>query len=144
MDPLSITTAVDVCWSVKEGLDSFISNCKLVGTAVNAIQQDVRDFTKILELMKETAEDEKVKNSMTSSGYVGTYWEYLNISLADANKTLEALSATVNRVNKDVKILDTPRKARRLEKATREIGIYQQQIRSYKDTIHISMQTTLM
>jgi hypothetical protein len=141
MDPISVA---QVCWKIAEGLGSFISNCKLVGTAVNAIHQDVQDFAKILEVIEKTMKDESVQNSISTSGYVGIYWEYLNTSLGDAKQTLEALSATVIRVNKDVKILDSARKTRRLEKATDEIGIYQQQIRSYKDTINVSLQTTIL
>ena len=148
MDPLTIiATSLSIaklCSGVGSELKKFIDGTKLVSTAINALVQDVKSFEKILEQMKDMIEDPKVKASLASSGHIGSHWRHLQTSLDDAEETLKALEATILRVNKSVNLLDLTRKHIRLSGATNEIAVYQQQIRSYKDTIQVSLQTTLL
>ena len=148
MDPLTITLSAlsiaKLCKIVGLELKKFIDGSRLVGTAINALVQDVQSFEDILEQMKITVDDPKVKASLASSGHVGAHWHHLQISLGDAEETLKALEATVIRVNRSVSVLDSARKHIRLKGVTDEIAVYQQQIRSYKDTIQVSLQTTIL
>ncbi len=139
---LSITVA-KLCSAVGLELKKFIDGTKLVGTAINALFQDVESFEKILDQMKDTVDDPKVKTS-ASTGYLGSHWDHLGTSLNDAEETLKALEATITRVNKSANLLDSTRKLFRLKGATAEIAIYQQQINSYKDTIQVSLQATIL
>ena len=116
---------------------------KLVGTAINALFQDVQCFEKILEQMKDTVDDPKVKSSALT-GHVGSHWGHLQTSLDDAEETLNALNATILRVNKSANLLDSTRKHIRLMGAQDEIAVYQQKIRSYKDTIQVSLQIAIL
>jgi hypothetical protein len=147
MDPLTIVFAsvsvAKLCYTVGWELKKFIDGTKLVGTAINALFQDVQSFKKILDQMKDTVDDPKVKTS-AFTGHVGSHWRHLHTSLDDAKETLKALEATILRVNKSASLLDSARKHLRLMGAADEIAIYQQQIQSYKDTIQVSLQTTIL
>jgi hypothetical protein len=148
MDPLTIVSSslalAKLCSLVGWELKKFIDGTKLVGTAINALSHDVQSFEKILEQMKDTVNDPKVKASLVQSGHVGSHWSDLQTSLDDAEETLKALEATILRVNKSTNVLDSTRKQIRLKGATDEIAVYQQMIRSYKDTIQVSLQTTML
>jgi len=147
MDPLTIVgsslSVAKLCCTVGWELKKFIDGTKLVGTAINALFQDVQSFEKILEEMKDTVDDPKVKASALT-GHVGSHWRYLQTSLDDAEETLNALKATILRVNKSANLLNSTRKHIRLMGAQDEIAVYQHQIRSYKDTIQVSLQTTIL
>lgn len=147
MDPLTIVgsslSVARLCYTVGWELKKFIDGTKLVGTAINSLFQDVQSFGKILEQMKDTVDDPKVKAS-TLTGYVGSHWRYLRTSLDDAEETLNALNTTILRVNKSANLLDSTRKHIRLIGAQDEIAVYKQQIRSYKDTIQVSLQTIIL
>jgi hypothetical protein len=147
MDPLTIVgsslSVAKLCYTVGWELKTFIDGTRLVGTAINALFQDIQSFEKILGQIKDMADDPKVKTSVMT-GLVGSHWCHLQTSLDDAEGTLKALEATILRVNKSVSLLDSTRKHIRLMGATDEIAVYQQQIRSYKDTIQVSLQTTIL
>jgi len=147
MDPVTIVglliTVSKLCGAVGQELKKFINGTKLVGTAINALFQDVKSFEKILDHMKDTVDDPRVKTS-ASTGYLGAHWHHLKTSLNDAEKTLKALEATIIHVNKSASLLDSTRKNFRLKGATAEIAIYQQQIQSYKETIQVSLQATIL
>ena len=148
MDPLTITLSAlsigKLCSIVASELKKFIDGSKLVGTAINALVQDVQSFGEILGLVRNTVDDPKVKASLASSGHIGAHWRHLQISLGDAEETFKALEATVISVNRTVGVLDSARKHIRLMGAMDKIGVYQQQVRSYKDTIQVSLQTTIL
>jgi glutamate formiminotransferase len=147
MDPLTIVgsslSVAKLCCAVGWQLKKFIDGTKLVGTAINALFQDVQSFEKILEAMKDTVGDPKVAAS-ASTGHVGSHWRHLQTSLGDAEEILKALEATILRVNKSANLLNSTRKHIRLMGAQDEIAVYQHQIRSYKDTIQVSLQTTIL
>lgn len=148
MDPLSITVATvslaKICAVVGWELKQFIDGTELVNTAVNVLLVDVEGFGQSLELMKNTVADPKLNESMISSGHVGNHWINVRTVLRDAEKALSALSATVAKVDKKVTVMDATRKHIRMKNAAEEIGLYQQQIRSYRDTLQVSLQTAVM
>jgi uncharacterized protein YoxC len=148
MDPLSITAGsialAKTCIEVGFQVHGFISKTKLINTAVNTLLLDVEGFGKTLDLMQSTVQDPAVKRTLGSSGHVGNHWANVNTTLKDAEKTFESLLATLSRVDQSVSILDSARKTIRLRNATDEIGMYQQQIRSYRDIIQVSLQTAIM
>ncbi|KAF2673191.1 WD40 repeat-like protein [Microthyrium microscopicum] len=148
MDPLSIVvsslTIASLCSGLGWELKKFISGTKLVGTAINGLLQEVTAFEKILDQVTDIIDEPKVKSSLRSEGSLTSHWRHLQTSLDDAEGTLKSLQTTIVRVNKHVNLLDSTRKHIRLHAATHEIAVYQQQIRSYKDTIQVSLQTTLL
>ena len=98
----------------------------------------------MLEMMKITLEEEKIKASLQATGHIGSHWIKLSKSIKDGQSTLVKLQDTVDRVNKRVGILDGARKHLRLKAAMGEIIMFQQQIRSYRDTIQLSLQTIIL
>jgi hypothetical protein len=148
MDPLSITIAtlslLKLCTAVGLELKKFIEGTELVNTAVNVLLVDVEGFSQTLDLMKITVEDPNINGSLESSGHIGNHWVNVKILLGDAEKALESLSGTISRADKKVAIMDATRRHIRLKGAADEIGLYQQQIRSYRDTLQVSLQTAIM
>ena len=116
----------------------------MVGTAVNALLVDVEGFKTTLEQLNSVLEDPRIKVSVQLTGNIGNHWTNLKTSLDDASDTLGSLEATVVRINKDVSWLNSARKHVRLTSASDELAIYQQQIRSYKDTIQVCLQTAIL
>ena len=148
MDPLSITAAslsivkvcAAVCWEIKE----FVDGVKSAPTVIGVLLQEVEGFQKILTNLNEVLEDDRIKGTIQSSGNIGTHWVNLKVCLDDANVTMESLEATISNVNKTVTVLDSTRRHIRLQSASSKIQLFQQQIRSYKDTINVSLQTAIL
>src|SRR5215469_462951 len=140
MEPLSIAAAIisiaKTCGTVGWELKQFVDGAKLAGTAINVLLQDVEGFQKILEQINQILKDPRIKDTISSSGLVGSHWANLKACLDDATGTINSLEATVVGVNKTVTVLDSARKHIRLKSASNTIALYQQQIRSYKDTIY--------
>jgi hypothetical protein len=95
-------------------------------------------------MMKETLEQKNVQSSLQSTGHIGNHWASLSISIQDGQNTLIQLQSTLDKVNKSVSVLDGARKHIRLQGATQEITMFQQQVRSYRDTIQLSLQTVIL
>jgi hypothetical protein len=148
MDPLSITTAslsiakicTTVCWELKE----FIDGVKSAPSVIRVLLQEVEGFQTTLESLNEVLGDDRTKSTIQSSGHIGTHWMNLKICLDDASVTIESLEVTISRINKTVGVLDSTRRYMRLQSASNEIQRFQQQIRSYKDTIYVSLQTAIL
>lgn len=148
MDPLSISMATiaitNACLAVSRELKAFIDGAKLVGPIISVLLQDVEGFQNTLEDMQKIIEDPRMKGSVESSGHVGNHWANLKTCLVDAKGTMENLEAVIVRINKPSTVLDSTRKHLRFKNASDMIGLYQQQIRSYKDTISVSLQTAML
>jgi hypothetical protein len=147
MDPLSIITGVvgvlAVSVQVVDSLNSFYNASALADTKVRGLLTDVESFTQVLQMMKDTLERKQIQTSMQSTGHIGNHWTNLSTCLEDGQNTLDELKETLEKVNKSVSVLDGPRKHLRLRSALDEIGVFQQQIRSYRDTMQLSLQTVI-
>ncbi|KAF2671956.1 hypothetical protein BT63DRAFT_184472 [Microthyrium microscopicum] len=149
MDPLSIVSTSlaisKLCVTVGWELKTFIQEAKQVGKGIEALYQDVRGFETILDQLKDIFQDPKVGTSLDGeTGHIGNHWRDLHSTLEDAEETLQGLEATVTKINKSSSMLDLTRKHIRLKGSAGEISVYQQRIRSYKDTIQVSLQTTML
>jgi len=148
MDPLSITAGVvgllSAALSTGTALKDFYDGAAMADTKVKGLMTDVESFTQVLTLMKHTLEQEQIQSSLQATGHIGNHWSNLSTSIGDGQKTLASLQETLEKVNKSVSVLDGPRKHIRLKGAAEEIGLYQQQIRSYRDTMQLSMQTVIL
>ena len=147
-DPLSITTGVvallTTCIKTGAAVKGFYDGAAIAGLKVKGLLSDVESFARALQLMKETLEQDSIQSSLNSTGHIGNHWTNLSISIQDGHHTLVQLQSTLDRVNKSVDILDGARKHLRLQGASQEIAMLQEQIRSYRDTIQLSLQTVIM
>jgi hypothetical protein len=148
MDPLSITTGVlgllGTCINVGLALKDFYDGASFADTKVKGLLSEVESFTQVLRLMKDTFEQEQIQTSFQITGHIGTHWKTLSTSIQDSQNTLSKLQETLERVNKSVSVLNGSRKLLRLKGASEEIGNYQLQIRSYRDTLQLSLQTVIL
>jgi len=148
MDPLSVMTGVFsllvVCIRTGTILKDFYDNAAIADTKVKGLLTEVESFTQVLQLMKDTLEQENIKASFQATGHIGNHLNNLGISIRDGQKTLLQLQETVEKVNKSVGLLDGARKHLRLRSAADEIAVYQQQIRSYRDTLQLTLQTVIL
>lgn len=148
VDPFSITTGVVAllitCIKTGAAVKDFCDGAAVAGVKVKGLLSDVESFAQALRMMKETLEQENVQLSLRSTGHIGNHWTNLSISIQDGQNTLIQLQNTLSRVNKSAGILDGARKHLRLQGATQEIAMFQQQIRSYRDTIQLSLQTVIL
>ena len=147
-DPLSITTGVlallGSCISAGNAIKDFHDGVAIVDVKVKGLLSDVESFAQVLRMMKDTLEEEKVQSSLQVTGHIGNHWSNLSTSIKDGQNTLIQLQNTLDKVNKSVGVLDGPRKHLRLKGAAQEIVMFQQQIRSYRDTIQLSLQTVIL
>ena len=148
MDPLSILAGVvgvlAVCVQAGDSLKTFYNASALADAKVRGLLTDVDSFTQVLQMMKETLERKQIQASMQSTGHIGNHWTNLSTCLRDERNTLDQLREILEKVNKSVSVLDGPRKHLRLRSALDEIGVYQLQIRSYRDTMQLSLQTVIL
>jgi hypothetical protein len=148
MDPLSITTGVlgllGTCVTVGKALKDFYDGAAIADAKIQGLLSDVENFTQVLTLMRNTLEQEQIKTSFQTTGHMGNHWSHLAVSIQDGQSTLLQLQETLERINKSVSILDGARKHLRLKSASEEILMFQQQIRSYRDTLQLSLQTAIL
>jgi hypothetical protein len=148
MDPLSITAGVlallGVCITTGTALKDLYDGGAISDTKVKGLLTDVESFTQVLRSMKDTLEQEDIQSSLQSTGHISNHWNNLSTSIRDGQKTLLQLQERVEKVNKSVSLLDGPRKHLRLRAAADEIALFQQQIRSYRDTLQLSLQTVIL
>jgi hypothetical protein len=147
-DPLSIATGVlgllGTCVKVGTALKDFYDGAAFADTKIKGLLTDVESFTQVLRLMKDTFEQERIQTSFQVTGHIGNLWKNLSASIQDGQNTLLQLQDTLERVNKSVSMLDGARKHLRFKGASEEIGIFQLQIRSYRDTLQLSLQTAIL
>ncbi|KAH6716651.1 hypothetical protein BKA61DRAFT_718097 [Leptodontidium sp. MPI-SDFR-AT-0119] len=147
-DPVSITTGVlallgtwlKVGWQLKQLYDG----AAIANTKVQSLLTDVEGYTRVLQSMKETFQQDKVKSTLEATGHIGSHWSNLSASIRDGQESLSQLEATLDKVNKNVSLLDGARKHIRLMVAADEIVMYQLQIRSHRDTLQLSLQTVML
>lgn len=148
MDPLSITTGIlallGVCVTTGVALKEFYDGVATANVKVKGLLTDVESFTQVLRLMKDTLEQESMQSSLQSTGHIGNHWNNLSTSIRDGQSTLRQLQETIEKANKSVSLLDGPRRHLRLKAAADEIAVYQQQIRSYRDALQLSLQTAIL
>jgi len=147
-DPLSIAAGVigvlTACVQVGTALKDFYDGSAIAESKVKGLLIDVESFHQVLKLMKDTLEQDQVQSSLQATGHIGNHWASLSACLRDGQDTLLQLQDKLNKVNKSVGVLDGPRKHLRLKGAMEEIGVFQQQIRSYRDTMQLSLQTVIL
>jgi hypothetical protein len=148
VEPLSITTGVvsllSVCVKVGIDLKELYDGAAIADAVVKALLLEVDGFTKTLQIMKETLQQPAVQTSVHSTGHMGNHWSDISRSIQDGQNTLGDLLKTLQKVDKTVSVLDSTRKHFRMKGATPEISMYQQQIKSYRDTMQLSLQTMIM
>jgi hypothetical protein len=148
MEPLSITAGVlallGACIKAGTALKDFYDGAAIADTKVKGLLTDVESFAQVLRLMKDTLDQENIQSSFQSTGHIGNHWNNLLTSIRDGQSTLLQLQETIEKVNKSVSLLDGPRKHLRLKGAADEIAVFQQQIRSYRDTLQLSLQTVML
>jgi len=130
--------SVKVGWQLKQ----LIEGASTTNTAVSSLLEEVEDFSNVLRLMQATLTD--LSTIQQTVGHIGNHWANLSTSIQDGQATLEKLQILVEKINKSVTVLDSARKYVRLQGASIEIKIYQQQIRSYKDTMYLSLQAIIL
>lgn len=94
--------------------------------------------------MKETLQEEKVQSSFQATDHMGNHWSNLWGSIKDGQNTLIQLQSTLDRVNNSVNVLDATGKHLGLKGTLDDIRIFEQQIRSYRDTILLSLQNAIV
>ena len=147
-EPLSITTGVlsilNVCATVGWELKKFHDSVKSVDETVDGLAQDVSSLTHVLESMKETLSHIETLDSASHTGYIGEHWRNLAQALDGGNASLIKLGQVLEKVNKEVQILDGTRKAIRLKSATSIISTYRSRIQGSRDVLSLSIQTILL
>ncbi|TVY16454.1 GTP-binding protein rhoA [Lachnellula arida] len=148
MDPLSVIAGVigvlTACVQAGDALKTFYNASALADAKVRGLLTDVESFTRVLQMMKDTLEREPMQVSMQSTGHIGNHWTNLSTCMRDGRNTLDQLREILEKVSKSVSVLDGPRKHLRLRAALDEIYVYQLQIRSYRDTMQLSLQTVIL
>jgi hypothetical protein len=148
MDPISIATTV---FSVAKGcavvvgqIREFVDGAKLAGLAITVLLENVQGFQDSLEKLDLLLKDQRVKDTMHLTGTVGNHWASLKECMEKSQVTITSLQETITEVSKDVAIFDSARKHLRLKSATNKLDLYQQLIRSHKDTVIVSLQILSM
>ncbi|KAF2262693.1 hypothetical protein CC78DRAFT_569557 [Lojkania enalia] len=147
-DPLSITAGVFALLQVSIKatilLNQFRDEVSVVDATLSGLIHDVEGFQQVLESMKETFEQDDVKANLQMTGHVGSHWKNLARSLNDGQGTLEKLLAVLEGVNRTTKFLDGPRKQLRYKSAVEQIGVFRDQIQSYRSGMQLSLSTVIL
>jgi uncharacterized protein YoxC len=147
-DPFSLTTGViallGTCIKVGTVLNDFYDAIANADAKINGLRGTVQGFIQVLTLMKDTLEQKEIKSSLSTTGHINNHWNHLSASIKDGHETLSELRDLLEKVSRSVSVLNEPRKHARLQKAAQEIGVYQQRIQHYTDTLQLSIQTVIL
>jgi hypothetical protein len=148
MDPLSITAGVLtlLTFSVKVSflLKQFRDEVDIVDATLTGLLGDIASFQQVLESMRDTFDQEEIKANIQITGHAGNHWKNLARSLDDGTRTLQQLTALLEGINKTTSFLDGPRKQIRFKTAIDQIGIYRDQIQSYRAGLQLSLSTIIL
>jgi hypothetical protein len=148
MDPITIATTVFTvakgCAIVTGELKQFVDGARLAGMTINVLLENVQGFQHSLEQMDQLLKDPRIQDTINQTGIVGNHWISLKTCLDKARDTITSLQDTIAEINRTVAVFDSARKHIRLKNASNKMDLYQQLIRSYKDTLIISLQTLAM
>lgn len=148
MDPLSISTAVlaflSVAIKVCIGLKQFKDIAKEASTTINAIVSDIKGLRGVLQSMEDTFQDLDDAQVLKETGHIGTHWRNLHQCLNDGHLSLLDFDLLLLELNKSVTLLDQARRQVRIQSAAVKIAQFRQQIQAYKDTLQLSLQTTIL
>jgi hypothetical protein len=147
-DPLSITTGVlgllGTCIRVGSALKDFYDGAAIADTKIKGLLADVESFIQVLQLVKDIFEQEQIQTFFQTTGHIGNHWKKLSDSIQNGQNILIQLQETLEKVNKNVSVLDGARKHLRLKGAEEEIGIFQLQIRSCRENLQLSLQAVIL
>jgi uncharacterized NAD-dependent epimerase/dehydratase family protein len=124
-----------------EFIQDFCKGTQIADERLNGLFHDVKSLEKALESMKETLEDDTVRTEFQSAGHIGNHWKNIASCIEDGGSTLTKLHSKLEKVNKST---SSAAKHVRLKMAWDEIGMHQYQIRSYVDTIMLSIQAVVL
>jgi hypothetical protein len=148
MDPLSVTVSVasllGLCFKVTAALREFRDKSQVVESRVRGLIIEVECFTQTLNFVKNALSDGQIQYSTRLTGHIGNHWKSISICIDDGLDTLECLKITIEKINKNVRIFDSVRKHRRYKDAADQISVFQHQIRSYRDTVQLSLQVAIL
>jgi hypothetical protein len=145
MDPISIIVftiagCCDTCCKIKK----FIDETKNVEATLLGLHQDVTAFETILERLSVTLDEQAIKESAQSSGFIGNHWSHIRTSLRDANTLLCNLQHTFEEINKPASVLDAARKVVRINSTSKEFTRYRERIQSFYNVINVSMHSVTL
>ncbi|KAI4710663.1 hypothetical protein J4E89_004251 [Alternaria sp. Ai002NY15] len=144
MDPFSITLGVVTLTTLasKAGIElkKLRSGAAEATNNVNAMLADLKALKTVLDLIEDGFEDLDSRAPLT--GYIGSHWSALQTTLGDGCESLQKLESLLVLVNKDVRYLDSARRALRLKEANDQIIMYRQEIQAYRDALQLSFHST--
>ena len=148
MDPLSIAVGVagliDLCTKAGLAIKSAHDGAKIIDSKIELLDSEIRGYLQVLELMKSTMEETSVKAAVQSTGHIGNHWKNISAAADDSRQALERLNEVLAKVGKSVGVMGSTRKHFRLKFANDEIEMYRRKIKTYRDTMQISIQTVLL
>ncbi|OQO04172.1 hypothetical protein B0A48_10782 [Cryoendolithus antarcticus] len=141
-EPLSIATGVltvlGVCTKVGWQLNQFQGAAKVVDTTVEALKADIDGIVKVLQALEETIRLTRA-SAFEETGHIGTHWRNLSTSIADGKDVLDNLLSLLERVAKKTTLLNRPRMQLRYQLAEDQLDMLQKRLRSWRDTIQLSL-----
>ncbi len=150
MDPLTVSTAVlaflSVSIKVCVGLRQFRGGAVEADTTINALMGDLGALRRVLESMETTFAEAGVDDDavVRQTGHIGSHWRSLADALNDGHAALADFDELLQALNKQVRVLDEPRRKLRVQSAATKIALFRQQIQAYKDTLQLSLQTIIL
>lgn len=146
VDPLSITASIasilGVCINVSIQLRTFLKGASEVRTTITAMLTDVKAMRHVLQSMEDTFE--AMDGEKPQTGHIGAHWDNLSRSLDDGKNSLIRLENLLRDTNRDVPVLDAPRRQARLKTVAEQLANFRQEVQTYKDALQLSLQTIIL
>ncbi|KAM7194160.1 hypothetical protein V8F20_008080 [Naviculisporaceae sp. PSN 640] len=148
MDPISIAAGVggliDLCVKAGFAIKNIHEGSKSVDSKIALLDEQIRLYTHVLELMSSTIQDPMIAPSLQATGHIGSHWRSMLAFIEDSCDTLERLNTRLREVDKSARLMSSARKHLRLLFASDEIEAYQKTIKSYRDTMQMSIQIVIL
>lgn len=148
MDPFSVTVGVvgliATSSKIVVSLKDLVDSAQGVNTRIELMISEVELLKRALQSMKTTLEADTLQPFFQSTGHLAEHWANISACLRDGEKMLSDLDSILAGINKSVRVLDSTRKAMRLNSAWEDVESYQQRCRSCRETIQLSLQAALL
>ncbi|KAF2159529.1 hypothetical protein M409DRAFT_30004 [Zasmidium cellare ATCC 36951] len=146
-DPLSIVTGVAALlqstWTVSVELKKFYDGVTVVKQSIQDLQQDVDGLSDVLGSMRTTFAVITAEQQ-TGTGHVASHWGNVSKAIVKGKDMLDQMVELVLDIGQTKKFLDGPRKQLRLNMAEERLTAFRGHIRSFQDTLQLSLATIIL
>ena len=146
IEPLSIVTAAASLIGTCTRIYTFINNTRNVDIVLRALGDEIKSLSRVLNSMAQMFNHPTLANITLRTGLEARHWRNVIRLLVDCRSTLEHLEDVLKNIRRPdlFRFLGRLGRQIRLDTQSVNIAVLNQQIRSYREIMQVSLQLLSM